>query len=775
MRGMIFSLLLLINADLAAQKKWDGEANDGQWNSPANWWPDGIPAAGEDVELDHSFIQSTYLVLLPPGAETVSVNSLRILPVDGNQIHLELPVTNTAAPALTITGEGNVLDLAGGAVLINSSGASSGDAIRVEHGFRIQNGGRYIHHTSRGNASLINQLVNEPGTELGVFEFDVPGAAGYTVSLTGNTFGTLVFNAGSGSKSYNGSGVSTLHIRGDLVINSGATVTSSLTSDIVVDRNIEINGMLQLHPTSPGSNNRSLFLTGNPVVISGAGTISMNSNFRKFSLATGANCTLNRSVSLGNASNIFEMQAGSRLGMQSFFIGGNGSFEMADDAVLELQASIGIEFSGNDANIRAAGAAIAPGAAIYFTGAISQYTGTNFPANIRDLKVQNTGGDLRLSKPLTVTGTLTLNSGIVYSTSSAKMILKNAIIVSPQNQYGKQNQGWEQSYVDGPVQWISDVADEFTVPVGKDFQFAPVGFSKTQNGYSSRTIEYFPTTCPTLLPVNLLDLHHISTQEYWSVEDHGSDAKSALVSLSWRGNSKVAENAADRNSLRVAYFGSSQWNAAGSAAAVSGNDQAGTVTANAAVENFSFLTLGTVSPMNSLPLQQIVLTPKVERSGIILSWEIDQKENISEFIVERSETGNRFKKIHHIKINPNSIDKNYSFTDSAPVSGQNFYRVGIKSGNDSLTYSAVVIVKFKAPDQVKLFPNPAREEIFIFFPTLSSKTIYNIVRGNGSVVRKGIVLTGQTGRIQISDLSPGLYYLTVSHNNQLIVQSFIKH
>lgn len=775
MRGMIFSLLLLINADLAAQKKWDGEANDGQWNSAANWSPDGIPGAGEDVELDHSFIQSAYLVLLPSGTATVSVNSLRILPGGGNQIRLELPNTNTIAPGLIITGDGNALDLGVGAVMINSSGASSGDAVRVDHGFRIQNGARYIHHTSRGNASLINQLVDEAGTELGVFEFDVPGAAGYTVSLTGNTFGSLVFSAGNGSKSYNGNGVSTLHIRGDLMINSGATVTSSLTADIVVDRNIEINGVLQLHPTSPGSNNRSLFLTGDPVVISGTGTISMNSNFRKFSLAPGANGTMNRSVSLDYSSNIFQMQTKSRLSMQFHFIGGNGSFEMADDAVLELQASTGIEPFSNQANIRTASAVITPGADIYFSGTTPQNTGTGFPSILRNFKVQNTGGNLRLSRSLTITGTLTLNSGIVQSTSSAKMILKNATIISPQNQYGKQNQGWEQSYIDGPVQWTSDFAGQFTAPVGKGNQFAPVSFSKTQNGYSSRTIEYFPSTCPTLLPVNLLALHHISTQEYWSVEDDGSDTKSAIISLSWRFNSKVAENAADRNALRVAYFAGDQWNAAGSGADVDGNEQLGTVTANAAIENFSFLTLGTVSPMNSLPLQQMVITPKVENSFIRLSWEIDQSENVSEFIIERSETGNRFKKIHHIRILPNSVTKNYSFTDPAPVSGENFYRIGIKSVTDSLTYSPVINVKFKAPERVRLFPNPAREEIFIFFPTLSSKTTCNIVRGNGSVVRKGIVITGHTARIQVSDLSPGQYFLTVSHNHQLIVQSFIKY
>src|SRR5688572_11482850 len=73
MRAMLFMLLMSMTTELPAQKKWDGGANDGQWNSGANWYPDGVPAAGEDVWLDHDFIFSAYSVVLPAGATTVSV------------------------------------------------------------------------------------------------------------------------------------------------------------------------------------------------------------------------------------------------------------------------------------------------------------------------------------------------------------------------------------------------------------------------------------------------------------------------------------------------------------------------------------------------------------------------------------------------------------------------------------------------------------------------------------------------------------------------------
>jgi hypothetical protein len=50
MKSRILILLVLsqlITSTTIAQKRWDGEAADGEWNSGRNWYPDGIPADNE--------------------------------------------------------------------------------------------------------------------------------------------------------------------------------------------------------------------------------------------------------------------------------------------------------------------------------------------------------------------------------------------------------------------------------------------------------------------------------------------------------------------------------------------------------------------------------------------------------------------------------------------------------------------------------------------------------------------------------------------------------
>ncbi len=232
---LIFSLLAITFIS-QSQKKWDGGALTSNWNDAANWYPDGVPIATDNVLLDNSLYASSYTVNLPSGAVTVAINTLTITPAVTSSITLILPVSNTADPGLDITATSDALILNNGAVLKNSSGALSGSGISITDTFRINNGGHYIHNTNRGNAVIIDHLSHASGTELGEFEFDDPSGS-TTVSLTGNTFGTLTLSAiTSGSASYIGNGASVCNIRGHLNINAGASFSIGMSADLIISR-----------------------------------------------------------------------------------------------------------------------------------------------------------------------------------------------------------------------------------------------------------------------------------------------------------------------------------------------------------------------------------------------------------------------------------------------------------------------------------------------------------------------------------------------------------
>jgi hypothetical protein len=226
---------LHVNTAAAAICTWTG-AIDVNWNNSGNWSCAAVPGSDDEVVLDNSELAGSYSITLPTGATTTTIRKLTITPNGGNNITLILPSTNTGNPGLLVgdsTAGTDDITLNEGAILVNSSGAGAGSGIAFQTAangtFRINNGGRYVHNTTRANTALVSQLSTAAGTENGVFEFDVSGTGSYAISASGRTFGSLVLTRTAGPAIYTASGGSALTIRGNFTINSGVTFNNSMT------------------------------------------------------------------------------------------------------------------------------------------------------------------------------------------------------------------------------------------------------------------------------------------------------------------------------------------------------------------------------------------------------------------------------------------------------------------------------------------------------------------------------------------------------------------
>lgn len=231
---MVFGLcIFLLNVN--AQEYWDGEGSDGRWSNPLNWSGNTLPSSTSTVVLNNLYVDSNYVVVLDTLAGAITIGSLEISPGVNRQIKLVIPSYNKFSPALSIVFP-NSLVLQNGGFLINSSGASSGTIINLFDSVYIFNGGRYVHNTPRAHASFVSLLSRKPGTEQGIFEFDVPNASN-TVSLSDRVFGKLVFSsksAGSASN-YTASGTRKVWVRSDLELVDGARLNLNFTDTFSVD------------------------------------------------------------------------------------------------------------------------------------------------------------------------------------------------------------------------------------------------------------------------------------------------------------------------------------------------------------------------------------------------------------------------------------------------------------------------------------------------------------------------------------------------------------
>ena len=263
-------LLLFISGYSAAQwVRWDGEANNGLWSDPLNWNTNAVPVSSDSVLLDNSLFSGSYLVTMPEGNTQVRILRLCIRPDQLNAIVLEWPSTNTAASGLWVQGTGGI-QLYENATFINASGASPGTAIVISDSIYIYNGGRWIHRTTSGHASYLSKLSRSAETDRGVFEFDVPGTAGYAISITGRQFGTLELNNStvSSTRTYFSNGIQSSIVRGSLIIRPKVNYSLDYNTTMNIQGDLICDGSLDL---SAGSNTTTFALRGG---LRGAGLIT---------------------------------------------------------------------------------------------------------------------------------------------------------------------------------------------------------------------------------------------------------------------------------------------------------------------------------------------------------------------------------------------------------------------------------------------------------------------------------------------------------------------
>jgi hypothetical protein len=261
---LIFLVALLPSYGNAETITWTGYGGDSNWSNPLNWSGQHLPQATDDVLLDNGDMPVSYQVLLPDVA--VVLKTVLIRPSPGRNIELILPASNIVADAFSVTGPGYGIDLNAGAIFRNASGLTSGESLQIADSIIIRDGARYIHQTRASHANNILKFLSiAPGTEEGIFDFDVPKAA-YTISVSNRNYGSLELHSDAygSSVSYTGTGANPLLIRGNLRVGTDVHLNIDLSGN---NGNIQVQGDFiqeggQLNIASGGTNNTILRIQG---------------------------------------------------------------------------------------------------------------------------------------------------------------------------------------------------------------------------------------------------------------------------------------------------------------------------------------------------------------------------------------------------------------------------------------------------------------------------------------------------------------------------------
>ncbi len=177
------------------------------------------------------------------------------------------------------------------------------------------------------------------------------------------------------------------------------------------------------------------------------------------------------------------------------------------------------------------------------------------------------------------------------------------------------------------------------------------------------------------------------------------------------------------------------------------------------------LGLVTYTPYSSGPgvlaVNLLSFAGNVVENTIKLSWQTSKDVDASSFIIERK-TNNEFIPVGNVLSNSKSSITNYYFTDQAPVTGTNYYRLKMIDADGRNIYSSTVAIKYLNNERdFILYPNPASSYVFIKCAVLNNDTQLKIVDAAGKQIKTVIATKGSSQiKINLSGISKGLYKVT---------------
>ena len=150
---------------------------------------------------------------------------------------------------------------------------------------------------------------------------------------------------------------------------------------------------------------------------------------------------------------------------------------------------------------------------------------------------------------------------------------------------------------------------------------------------------------------------------------------------------------------------------------------------------------------------------------INLEWNVEEEENVKQYIVEYSTDKNltNFIEVKNIMAD-GSFNYHYNFNNNVTVN--QYFRLKVVNQDGTYFYSQVVKVSNNSIKS-SLFPNPASSFITLYTEKVSVNLFCTILDETGRVFHKSLITSNATN-FSTDKLSNGLYFIQLSQNNQII-------
>lgn len=129
-----------------------------------------------------------------------------------------------------------------------------------------------------------------------------------------------------------------------------------------------------------------------------------------------------------------------------------------------------------------------------------------------------------------------------------------------------------------------------------------------------------------------------------------------------------------------------------------------------------------------LPIQLLQFSGSLQRDQTQLTWVTTNESNTDHFIVEKSEDGHQFKSIGQVNAAAgitSSTGIRYTYTDAAPFTGTQYYRLRSVEKNGINNYTEILTIKNNTTGTARIYPTIVRPNTFLWLQT--GKQLENVI------------------------------------------------
>lgn len=648
---------------------------------------------------------------------------------------------------LTTTG---LYSQSGGTVDLWASSATNSATINANGGFSMT-GGSFDMSGTNGSAGQLNVVGNYTHS-----------AGTITESATGS--GNIAF-AGTATQTFTGGGTVNNNI--NFTVNNNAKLQMATNATVVTGNGFTVSAggtlgiMNAVGITAAGTNTGNIQTTNR--TFNAGGNYIYNGTAAQTTLGTAFPNNLTGSLTIDNANGV-ALTTGRTFNSGGDLFLTNGAFAAGNNLTMSTGSSITRNAGSMTGTLQGTGVY-----SVTYLGASKSST-SELTGSVGAMTMTMTVGEIMtLSQPKTMTGVLTLTSGIITTTATNLLSLTSAASTT-----GASNN----SFVNGPLAKATASTATFTFPVGTlAGGLRTIAITPASNSATTFTGTFFDASPKTAFTGATLGtgLQQISNCEYWTLDrSTGGTPANGTVTLSWNASTCGGSPFVTQpTSLKVArYNGAGQWVDAGYSTSNSvAPYTTGTVTSGS-VTAFSPFTIGTTSAsQNPLPVMFADVRAYAKNDGVQIEWSNLTERELINYTVERSTDGSNFTTINTQLPKYNNNDKaSYTHFDASPVGGANYYRIRVSEQSGKLIYSKVLRVDMgNTKKAFGIYPNPVTGRQFTVSMSGMAQGQYTlkVINAAGQPVYEAKIINQSSSTTQTLELpasvKPGVYTTVLSN------------